>query len=291
MRAQKCDSIKRLDERLINILEEKIIRLALLEDSEDITTEYLIEKSSAGKGSLIAKENFVLAGCETFCNTFELLDKSGAEIAFFKKDGDSVKDGEIFAKIEGNAHVLLKGERIALNFLQHLSGIATHAARFVEIASKYGVKVLGTRKTIPGLRYLEKKAVLAGGAKNHRFSLSHGVLIKDNHIAVCGGIEKALELMRGNAPYMGKVEVEVKNIDELRTALELEVDIIMLDNMSNYDMREAVKLVNKKIPLEASGGVTLENIEEKAATGVDAISVGSLTHSAPAVDISLMLDI
>jgi len=279
---------------MINILEEKIIRLAILEDHMlgDVTTEALIPPECVGEGVLIAKEDFMVAGVETFCNTFKILESEHiTKITFLKQDGSFVKEGEIFAKITGNAHTLLMGERIGLNFLQHLSGVATMTARFVSIASRYGVTILDTRKTTPGLRYLEKKAVLAAGGKNHSFSLSHGVLIKDNHIAISGGIAKSLDIIRDNVPYLGKVEIEVKNIEELGTALLKGADVIMLDNMSNIDIKQAAAMAGKSVQLEISGGVTLENLAEKAQTGVGLISVGALTHSAPAVDISMNIDI
>jgi len=279
---------------MINILEEKIIRLAILEDHMlgDVTTEVLIPTECVGEGTLIAKEDFIIAGVETFCNTFKIIaPEHRTEITFLKKNGSSIKEGEIFARVVGNAHTLLMGERIGLNFLQHLSGVATMTARFVRVASRYGVTILDTRKTTPGLRYLEKKAVLAGGGKNHRFSLSHGVLIKDNHIAISGGIAESLEGIRDNAPYLGKVEIEVKNIEELSAALTKGADVVMLDNMSNSEIKKAVAMAGKSVQLEISGGVTLENLAEKAQAGVNLISVGALTHSAPAVDISMNIEL
>ncbi len=277
----------------MNILEKKIIKLAFLEDQilGDVTTEAIIDLDRMGSGKLIAKEEFILAGVETFYNVFALLSPN-VKIDFKKQNGDLIKEGDVFAELEGEAHILLKGERIGLNFLQHLSGVATLTKRFVDITSKYGVSLLDTRKTIPGLRVLEKKAVLAGGGKNHRFSLSDSILIKDNHIAVCGGdVASVLESVEKHVPYLGKVEIEVENLEDVSRALEKGADVIMLDNMDVADVKKAVALVNKRAFLEVSGSVTLDNIEEKAATGVDAISVGALSHSASAVDISMTIDI
>jgi len=279
---------------MINILEEKIIRLAILEDQMlgDVTTEALIPAECVGEGVLVAKEDFIIAGIETFFNVFKILETEHVmDITFSKQNGSSVKEGEEFARVAGNAHTLLMGERIGLNFLQHLSGVATTTARFVEVASRYGVTVLDTRKTTPGLRYLEKKAVLAAGGKNHRFSLSHAVLIKDNHIAISGGVAQSLDAVRDKAPYLGKIEIEVKNIEELGVALKRGADVVMLDNMSNDEIKQAVAMAGKSVQLEISGGVTLENLAEKAQTGVKFISVGALTHSAPAVDISMNIEL
>ncbi len=272
-------------------LEDTALIKALKEDigHGDITTSLLIAEGHKSTAVLIARENFILAGIPFAEKIFKLID---SEIKFKadKKDRDAVKAGSVIARINGNTRCLLTAERVALNLLQRLSGIATLTHRFVEKVKGLPVKIIDTRKTTPGFRFFEKYAVRVGGGSNHRFGLFDGVLIKDNHIAVAGGIKKAIKLARAGAQHMLKVEVEVGNIRELEQALSAGADIIMLDNMSIKEMRKAVKIVRLKSPgtiLEASGNITTENVRATAQTGVDLISIGALTHSATAVDISM----
>jgi nicotinate-nucleotide pyrophosphorylase (carboxylating) len=217
---------------------------------------------------------------------FEFLDP-GITAQWFCEDGESVKKGKVVAELRGDARSILKGERVALNFLQHLSGIASFTREITERIKNYKVKLLDTRKTMPGLRVLEKYAVKVGGGGNHRFGLFDGILIKENHIVVAGGIKGAVEKVKRNAPHDLKVEVEVKNLDEVRIALESGADILLLDNMDLDTMRKAVKMVQKKALIEASGSINKDTVEKVARTGVDFISMGALTHSAPAKDLSL----
>ncbi|QIB28025.1 carboxylating nicotinate-nucleotide diphosphorylase [Caloranaerobacter azorensis] len=267
---------------------EDMIKNALLEDMNngDITTENLIGLNDISEAEIIAKEDGVLAGIEIAEITFKLLDK---DMLFYrlKEDGQFLRKGDVIAKIKGKTRAILSGERTALNFLQRLSGIATKTKKFVDKVEKYNVRVADTRKTTPGIRALEKYAVRLGGGANHRYNLSDAVMIKDNHIRAVGSIEKAIKLIRERVPHTVKVEVEVETIEQFKQALDAGADIIMLDNMSIEDMKEAVNINNKKAILEASGNVNIDNIEEVAKTGVDVISVGALTHSVKALDISL----
>ena len=266
-----------------------IIYNALEEDicQGDVTTNLLIPEDRKSKAHCIAKENFVLAGLPFVREVFRILDPS----ILFKtlyNDGSKVKKGNIIAEISGKTCVILKGERVSLNIVQRLSGIATLTSRYVEKTRRLKAKIVDTRKTTPCHRFMEKYAVKVGGGYNHRFGLFDGILIKDNHIKTLGSIKKAVrEAKKGH--HLFKIEVEVKNLKELKEAIESGADIIMLDNMSVRDMKEAVKIAKGRIMLEASGNISLENVREVAETGVDLISVGALTHSAPAVDISLKI--
>jgi len=266
-----------------------IIYSALEEDigQGDVTTNLLIPEDRKSKAYCIAKENFVLAGLPFVREVFMILDHS----ILFKtlyNDGSKVKKGNIIAEISGKTCVILKGERVSLNILQRLSGIATLTNRYVEKTRGLKAKIVDTRKTTPCHRFMEKYAVKVGGGYNHRFGLFDGILIKDNHIKTLGSIKKAVrEAKKGH--HLFKIEVEVKNLKELKEAIESGADIIMLDNMSVRDMKEAVKIAKGRVMLEASGNISLENVREVAETGVDLISVGALTHSAPAVDISLKI--
>lgn len=265
-----------------------LIRAALAEDigEGDITTRAIVSPSARGHAVLLAKEDFVVAGLFVAKEVFKTLDPGTSFRAHFK-DGCRVKKGETLAEIEGRMDVLLSGERVALNFLQRLSGIATLTSRFVREIKGTKAKVLDTRKTTPCLRPLEKYAVKAGGGQNHRAGLFDSVLIKDNHIKAAGGVGRALEMVAKKYGGLVRVEVEVTNLDELNEAIGFKPDIIMLDNMDAAVMKKAVRMVNKRSLIEASGGITLENIAKAARTGVDFISVGGLTHSAKAVDISM----
>lgn len=267
---------------------KRLIEAALEEDigSGDVTTSLIIDRRVESKARLFAKEDLVLAGTEVFLKVFETLDPKITGKRFFK-DGEQVKKGKVIAELKGDARSILKGERVALNFLQHLSGIASLTREITVRIKDYNVKLLDTRKTTPGLRALEKYAVKVGGGKNHRFGLFDGILIKENHIAIAGGIEAAVKRAKAKTPHPMKVEVEVKDLDEVRTALGAGADIILLDNMDLGTMRKAVKIVNKKALVEASGNINKDNVKGVARTGVDFISMGSITHSVPAKDLSL----
>jgi len=271
-----------------NILIDKIIEQALLEDigTGDITTESIIPSNLKAKGIIKTSEEGVVAGLDIVCLVFRKLD---SEIIFQEKikDGTKVARGKVLAEITGSAQTILKGERVALNFLQRMSGIATITSKFCQQVKGLPVRIVDTRKTTPGLRILEKYAVRMGGGYNHRFGLYDAVLIKDNHIAVAGGIKSAVNSIRKQISHTVKIEVEVENLSQLQEALEMKVDIIMLDNMNLDTMREAVKIVKGKALIEASGGITLEKVKEIAQTGVDLISIGALTHSVKSLDISM----
>lgn len=269
---------------------DHIISLALLEDSGhgDITTESILLESFKGTGVVVAKESFVLAGVEVAKKVFKLLDPSCEPYAPHT-DGDSVNSGEVFFKVRGDLLALLKGERVALNFMQRLSGIATLTRTFVDALSSRRVRLTDTRKTTPGLRNLEKDAVRAGGASNHRMSLYDGILIKDNHIAVAGSIKNAVKAVRSRTSHLMKIEVETTTLEEVREALDAGAEVIMLDNMDFGQMREAVRLVNGRAVVEASGNVSLATLNRIADTGVDVISCGALTHQATSVDMSMRI--
>lgn len=269
---------------------KSLIELALSEDlgPGDITSEATILPGSASIAVILSKQDLVLAGLDVSREVFHFLDPD-IQFTAFAKDGDRIKVGAEIAKLSGNTRRLLAGERVALNLLQHLSGIATLTAKYVEQGKGLKAEVLDTRKTLPGLRQLEKYAVKVGGGRNHRFGLYDGVLIKDNHIKASGSITKAVASARKSAHHLLKIEVETSSLDEVREALSARAEIIMLDNMPLGMMREAVTLIAGKALVEASGNVTLGTIRAIAETGVDFISSGSLTHSAPAADISMKI--
>lgn len=267
---------------------DKLILMALQEDitSEDVTTNAIMSEKVLGEVDLICKGEGVIAGLNVFARTFELLDKD-TEIIFMAKDGDKVNKGDLLAKVKGDIRVLLSGERVALNYLQRMSGIATYTNQVVNLLVGSKTKLLDTRKTTPNMRIFEKYAVIVGGGNNHRYNLSDGILLKDNHIGAAGSVKKAIELARAYAPFVRKIEVETENLDMVKEALEARADIIMLDNMSIDMMEEAIKLIDGKAQTECSGNVTKENIQALAKIGVDFISSGALTHSAPILDLSL----
>jgi len=267
---------------------DNIILTALNEDigTGDITSLSTIPADRMAYGRFIAKESGIICGTEVVERTFKLIDKD-TEISFSVKDGDKAEKGDVICEVRGKAISLLTAERVSLNFLQHLSGIATRTNQAVKQVEGYNAKIADTRKTTPGLRVLEKKAVKVGGGVNHRFNLADGVLIKDNHIVAAGGIKNAVEAARRNAPHTLKIEVEVENFEMLNEALEAGADIIMLDNMSNEDMTKAVQIIGGRAISEASGNMGEKSLAEVAATGVDLISIGALTHSVKALDISL----
>jgi nicotinate-nucleotide pyrophosphorylase (carboxylating) len=270
---------------------KRFIQAALEEDigSGDITTENLVPPNLTGKGKVVAKEPLVLAGLELARQVFEELDPKVIFTSEFR-DGQEIETGQIVLEVSGNLRALLMGERTALNILQRLSGIATHVRSFVNLLKNKPVKLVDTRKTAPGWRVLEKYAVRVGGAFNHRMGLYDGVLIKDNHIAVCGGVRRAIENIRTKIHHLIKIEVEVSNFDELQEALDAKADVIMLDNMNIEQIRQAAAIINKRAIVEVSGGVTRDNLLLLADTGVDIISSGALTHSAVSVDLSMRIE-
>ena len=267
---------------------DPLILSALQEDitSEDITTNSVMPHYQLGEVELICKEDGVIAGLDVFKRVFTLLNES-TEVTFTCKDGDRVRKGEKLGLIRGDIRVLLSGERTALNFLQRMSGIATYTRKIADLLKGTKTKLLDTRKTTPNMRVFEKYAVKVGGGYNHRYNLSDGILLKDNHIGAAGGVKEAVQMAKEYAPFVRKIEIEVENLDMLREALEAGADIIMLDNMSAEDMREAVKLCVGKAETECSGNVTKENVAKLVDIGVDYISSGALTHSSPILDLSL----
>ncbi len=273
---------------MVSFYIDELIKQAVMEDINylDISSDYLFDSEQRGKVSLLSKDDGILCGLFVFLRVFELLDTSFSAV-YFKKDGDTIKKGDIIAELSGKTVMLLKGERTALNLIQHLSGIATATALAVEKTQGTNARITDTRKTLPGLRALQKYAVTCGGGKNHRFNLSDGAMLKDNHIDAAGGISKAVEILRGKLGHMVKIEVETRNLAEVEEALEAGVEIIMLDNMTNEMMAQAVQMTQGRALLEASGGITLENLGAVAGTGVDIISLGVLTHSVKAFDISM----
>ena len=267
---------------------DELILSALREDitSEDITTNSVMREYQLGEVELICKQDGVIAGLDVFKRTFELLD-SKTEVTFTKKDGDTVKNGDKIGVVRGDIRVLLSGERTALNYLQRMSGIATYTRSIADLLKGSKTKLLDTRKTTPNMRVFEKYAVKVGGGYNHRYNLSDGILLKDNHIGAAGGVKEAVQMAKEYAPFVRKIEIEVENLDMLKEALDPGAHIIMLDNMSVEDMKEAVKLVSGKAETECSGNVTKENVEKLVDIGVDYISSGALTHSSPILDLSL----
>ena len=267
---------------------DQYIKLALQEDisSEDVTTNSIMKDAVLGEVDLICKEDGIIAGLDVFQRTFELLDDQ-VQIEFYCKDGDAVTNGQLMAKVTGDIRTLLSGERVALNYLQRMSGIATYTSRVVKLLEGTKTKLLDTRKTTPNMRIFEKYAVKVGGGYNHRYNLSDGILLKDNHIGAAGSITKAIEMAKEYAPFVRKIEIEVENLDMVKEAVEAKADIIMLDNMSVEEMKEAIDIIDGRALTECSGNVTKENISRLTSIGVDYISSGALTHSAPILDISL----
>lgn len=269
------------------LLVEENVKRALNEDLQygDITTESVVLDHKIAKVDIIAKEKGVIAGTEVFKMVFKIL--GDVEADFSVSDGDQVEKGQHFGQVSGDAKKILMGERVALNYMQRMCGIATLTREFVGRLEGTKVKLLDTRKTTPNMRIFEKYAVKVGGGTNHRFGLNDGVMIKDNHIEAAGGIKNAVSLARKNSPFVRKIEVEVESIEQLNEALEAKADIIMLDNMDIKTLKEAVKLIDNRSEVEASGNVTLDNIREIAETGVDFISTGAVTHSFKVLDISM----
>ena len=267
---------------------DHLILEALKEDisSEDVTTNSVMKEAVAGEVDLICKQDGIIAGLEVFERVFTLLDPD-TKAELYCKDGEEVKNGQLMGKVKGDIRVLLSGERVALNYLQRMSGIATYTNSVAKLLERSKIKLLDTRKTTPNMRIFEKYAVRAGGGYNHRYNLSDGVLLKDNHIGAAGSVTKAVQMANEYAPFVRKIEVEVENLDMVKEAVEAGADIIMLDNMSPEDMKKAVELIDGRAQTECSGNVTKENIARLTEIGVDYISSGALTHSAPILDISL----
>lgn len=267
---------------------DQLIREALREDisSEDVTTNSVMKEAVKGEVDLICKQDGIIAGLDVFRRVFQLLDEK-TEVEFYCADGDEVKKGQLMGKVTGDIRVLLSGERVALNYLQRMSGIASYTHSVAELLKGSGTKLLDTRKTTPNMRIFEKYAVRVGGGYNHRYNLSDGVLLKDNHIGAAGSVARAVKMAKEYAPFVRKIEVEAENLDMVKEAVEAGADIIMLDNMSSEEMKEAIRVIGGRAETECSGNVTKENIGRLVSLGVDYISSGALTHSAPILDISL----
>ncbi|BFL48475.1 nicotinate-nucleotide diphosphorylase (carboxylating) [Lactonifactor longoviformis] len=267
---------------------DNLLLQALAEDisSEDVTTNAVMREAKQGTAQLICKQDGVIAGMDVFKRVFQLLDES-VKVTMYCKDGDEVKDKDLLAVVEGDIRAILSGERTALNFLQRMSGIATYTRSVAELLKGTGTKLLDTRKTTPNMRIFEKYAVKIGGGYNHRYNLSDGVLIKDNHIGAAGGVARAVQMAKEYAPFVRKIEIEVENLEMMQEALDAGADIIMLDNMSPEMMKKAVEMAAGRAETECSGNVTRENIKRITDIGVDYVSSGALTHSAPILDVSL----
>ena len=276
---------------LPQFITDEIIERALREDINyvDAATDYLLDDDDVSTARFVAKASGILCGIDIAVRVFEMLDKD-IQVQINIKDGGKVEKGDVIAVVTGKTKAILKAERTSLNILQHMSGIATETAKYAECCKGTRAHVTETRKTLPGLRAIEKYAVTVGGGKNHRYNLSDGAMLKDNHIDAYGSITKAVEALRSRMGHMIKIEVEVRNEEERREALSCNADVIMLDNMTCEQMKKCVEIADGKAVLEASGNVTLDNMAEVAATGVDIVSVGALTHSVKAFDISLRID-
>ena len=277
-----------MNEITMKLQADPLILQALQEDisSEDVSTNAVMPEAVPGEVQLICKQDGIIAGLGVFQRVFELLDEN-TTTEFYCKDGDEVKAGQLMGTVRGDIRVLLSGERVALNYLQRMSGIATYTNKTAKLLAGSKTKLLDTRKTTPNMRIFEKYAVRVGGGYNHRYNLSDGVLLKDNHIGAAGSVKKAIEMAREYAPFVRKIEVEVENLAMVKEAVEAGADIIMLDNMTVEEMAEAIRMIDGRAETECSGNVTKENIERLTALGVDYISSGALTHSAPILDISM----
>ena len=267
---------------------DHLILEALKEDisSEDVTTNSVMKEAVDGEVDLICKQDGIIAGLPVFTRVFKLLDEN-VNVELYVNDGDEVKNGQLMGKVKGDIRVLLSGERVALNYLQRMSGIATYTKSIAKLFEGTKTKLLDTRKTTPNMRIFEKYAVKVGGGHNHRYNLSDGVLLKDNHIGAAGSVTKAVQMAIEYAPFVRKIEIEVENLEMVKEAVEAGADIIMLDNMSTEEMREAIRIIDGRAETECSGNVTRENVSRLTDLGVDYISSGALTHSAPILDISL----
>lgn len=276
------------DQVTLGLNVDPFILSALKEDitSEDVSTNSVMPHPQAGEVELLCKQDGIICGLQVFERTFTLLD-ADTKVEFFVQDGDKVKAGQLMAKVHGDIRVLLCGERTALNYLQRMSGIATYTNEVASLLEGTGIKLLDTRKTTPNNRIFEKYAVRVGGGNNHRYNLSDGVLLKDNHIGAAGGVKEAIEMAKEYAPFVRKIEVEVETFDMVKDAVEAGAHIIMLDNMTTEQLKEAIDYIDGRAEIEVSGNVTKENIERIKGLGVDYVSSGALTHSAPIMDISL----
>lgn len=270
---------------------DDLIKRAITEDINyiDVTADYLVDEDATAKAVFVSKAEGVAAGIDIALRVFTLIDSS-VKVTPLLKDGDRVRKGDILARIEGHTRSLLKGERTALNLIQHMSGIATMTRKCVDLVAGTNASIADTRKTLPGLRPLQKYAVTCGGGKNHRYNLSDGAMLKDNHIDAYGSLSLAVNALREKMGHMVKIEVETRSLEELREALSVRADVIMLDNMDCETMKKAVEITNGQALLEASGNITDLNIAEVAKTGVDIISLGALTHSVTAFDISMKIE-
>ena len=277
-----------MNEITMKMQADQLIRMALQEDitSEDVSTNAVMPTATKGTVDLIAKEDGVVAGLDIYARVFTILDER-TEIDFHCKDGDEVKKGDLMATVTGDIRVLLSGERVALNYLQRMSGIATYTRQVAKLLEGSNVTLLDTRKTTPNCRIFEKYAVRVGGGCNHRYNLSDGVLLKDNHIGAAGSVTKAVQMAKAYAPFVRKIEIEVETLDQVKEAVEAGADIIMLDNMTPEVMKQAVELIDGRAQTECSGNITKENIQKIREIGVDFVSSGALTHSAPILDISM----
>ena len=277
-----------MNEITMKMQADQLIRMALQEDitSEDVSTNAVMPTATKGTVELIAKEDGVIAGLDIYARVFTILDEK-TEIDFHCKDGDEVKKGELMATVTGDIRVLLSGERVALNYLQRMSGIATYTRQVAKLLEGSKVTLLDTRKTTPNCRVFEKYAVRVGGGCNHRYNLSDGVLLKDNHIGAAGSVTKAIQMAKAYAPFVRKIEIEVETLEQVKEAVDAGADIIMLDNMTPDMMKEAVQLIDGRAQTECSGNITKENIAKICEIGVDFVSSGALTHSAPILDISM----
>lgn len=285
---EKRQEEEKMNEITMTLQVDHLLLEALREDisSEDVTTNSVMKEAVAGEVDLICKQDGIIAGLEVFQRVFTLLD-GRVKVEFYCKDGDAVKKGQQMGKVTGDIRALLSGERVALNYLQRMSGIATYTHSAAALLEGSRTKLLDTRKTTPNMRIFEKYAVRVGGGYNHRYNLSDGILLKDNHIGAAGSVTKAVQMAKEYAPFVRKIEVEVENLDMVREAVEAGADIIMLDNMSTEEMQKAIRIIDGRAETECSGNVTKENIGHLVSLGVDYISSGALTHSAPILDISL----
>ncbi len=277
-----------IDEITLKIKADGLIRSALAEDvtNEDVSTACILRERTEGEAELLCKQDGVIAGLPVFARVFAILDEK-SEVTFYAKDGDRVKKGQKLATVRGDMRAILTGERTALNYLQRMSGIATYTAQVVRLLEGSSLRLVDTRKTTPNMRIFEKYAVRVGGGGNHRYNLSDAILLKDNHIGAAGGVGKAVAMAKAYAPFTMKIEVETETLDMVKEAVEAGADIIMLDNMTHEQMKQAVALVAGRAVVEISGNVTAENIERLKDIGADIVSSGALTHSAPILDVSL----
>lgn len=277
-----------MNEITMKLNADQLIRMALQEDitSEDVSTNSVMPKAQLGTVDLICKQDGIIAGLCVFARVFQLLDDK-TDVEFKCKDGDLVKKGQLLGTVTGDIRVLLSGERVALNYLQRMSGIATYTHEVAQLLKGTKTTLLDTRKTTPNCRIFEKYAVRVGGGCNHRYNLSDGVLLKDNHIGAAGGVAKAIRMAKEYAPFVRKIEVEVETLEQVKEAVEAGADIIMLDNMTNQQMKDAIEIIAGRAETECSGNVTKENIARITELGVDYVSSGALTHSAPIMDISM----